>query len=249
MKYIISVLTLLVLIACFHDSIENTRGRKRSWGKKTRRANRARSHTYRRFLKANKELRKMYLAQYNTTIARKQGKCKMTPAWSINGKYPVIDEANKGNAVFLFTMKSTCGRCWHELRSLHRWARYYKAIGEKAKIIVLMHKGYGTYPQRIYRQYYPYINVYDEPKDQDIFSKLKAGFYNMLMYDQCGRHQYHYKLPFSSMVKPYVRMAMRNTISHYQTLCGICNSTISLTTPTPYDVPPTEKKVTIMGPA
>jgi len=163
----------------------------------------------------------------------------------------VLEEAIKGNAVFLFTFKKTCRECWYELRSLHRWAKYFKSTGQKAKIIALLNRKYGTYPKAVYKAYYPYIDIYDEPKNQNIFGKLKAGTFDMLMYDQCGRHQYHYKHPYSSLVQPYVKLAMENTITHYQTLCGLCNST-SITIPTyrggSGDVPPTEKLVT-EGPA
>jgi len=178
--------------------------------------NRATGNAYREYVR-------QYKSQFNQTIAKKQGKCKMTPAWSINGTYPVLDEVHKGNAVYLFTMKKPCKKCWFEVRSLHRWAKYYSDIGAKAKIIVLISNKYGQYPSKVYKFAYPYLTFYNEPKGQDIFGKLKAGIYHLLMYDQCGRHQYHYKYPYSSLVKPYARMAMENVLYHYERLgCGKC---------------------------
>lgn len=195
----------------------------------------------------------MYKSQFNQTHAKKQGKCKMTPVWSINGTYPVLDEVHKGNAVFVFTMKKSCKKCWFEVRSLHRWAKYFKDIGAKAKIIILMSRKYGQYPRSVYKFAYPYLTFYNEPKDQDIFGKLKAGIHHMLMYDQCGRHQYHYRYPYSTLVKPYMRMAMENTLYHYESLgCGKCLEKARYPSPedVDFEVAPTEKVLTNnQGPA
>lgn len=195
----------------------------------------------------------MYKSQYNQTIAKKQGKCKMTPAWSINGTFPVLDAVHDGNAVFLFTMKKSCKKCWYEVRSLHRWAKYFKDIGAKAKIMVLMQRKYGIYPSKVYKFAYPYLHFYNEPKGQDLFGLLKAGIYHMLIYDQCGRHQYHYKHPYSSLVKPYVRMAMENTLYHYERLgCGKCEGKVKYPSPEEGvdEMPPTERLLTVNeGPA
>jgi len=201
--------------------------------------NRATNNAYRNYVN-------MYKSQFNQTLAKKQGKCKMTPAWSINGTYPVLDEVHKGNAVFLYTMKKTCKKCWYEVRSLHRWAKYYRDIGAKAKIIVLVSNKYGQYPTKVYKFAYPYLTFYNEPKGQDIFGQLKAGIYHLLMYDQCGRHQYHYKYPYSSLVKPYARLAMDNVIHHYERLgCGKCLEKAKYPSPEEedFDVPPTDGPV------
>ena len=67
---------------------------------------------------------------------------------------------------------------------------HFRDIGAKAKIIVLVSNKYGQYPTKVYKFAYPYLTFYNEPKGQDIFGKLKAGIYHLLMYDKCGRH-YH----------------------------------------------------------
>ena len=68
-----------------------------------------------------------------------------------------------------------------------------------------MHRKYGTISPRVKQAEFPYIKIYDEPKDQDIFGLLKAGIHDILLYDKCGRHQYHYGMPYATMVRPYLR--------------------------------------------
>lgn len=206
--------------------------------------------SYYNYLKANRMMRKYYHSQFNPKLVK--GKCKPAPRWWINGTNPVMKEVKKGYAVFLFTMKRNCRRCWNELHSLHDWAKYYKNIGVKAKIIVLMHRKYGKVSAKVNKQWFPYIKIYNEPKRKNIFKKLKAGIHDILMYDKCGRHQYHYGLPYSTLVQPYVRLAMQNTLDHYITFCGPCKPldllypTANTTTNEVDMVPPGERIATTM---
>jgi len=229
---------LLVLAACVVAIGATGVGTRRGAMRAVYEYNRATQNGYRNLVN-------MYKSQYNDTIARKQGKCKYTPAWSINGTYPVLDEIQRGNAVFLFTMKKPCKKCWHEVRSLHVWAKYYHDIGAKAKIMVLISNDYGQYPKKVYQFAYPYLSFYNEPKGQDIFGKLKAGIYHLLMYDKCGRHMYHYTYPYSSLVKPYARLAMDNVIYHHERLgCGKCLEVATYPSPEDEDfeeIAPTER--------
>ena len=51
---------------------------------------------------------------------------------------------------------------------------------------------------------YPYINFYEEPAQSRIFSQLKAGAGQYLVFDKCGRQQYHIGYPFSSFQYQYL---------------------------------------------
>jgi len=247
MKTAIVFLAFFILAICC-DYLSATRGRPGSAGGHRQRQSNAieegairtksgvfvqsRSHSN-NLRYANKFFKKYFKSQFNARGVK--GRCKMSPAWQINGTYPVLQAAKRGYATILFLMKTPCRSCWHDVQALNDWAKWYKAVGIKAKVIVLAHKNYGVIPFQA-RRSYRYVHFYNEPKDQNIFKLLKARYHDILMYDKCGRHVYHYGQPWSSLWKPFVKAAMTNTINHWKTFCGVCKP-VEIPTPAPLLAP------------
>ena len=124
MKVLIVLTTVFVFFICEHNAQNEKTDISKTIERKTKHAKKSTMGAYKAYLKANRMLRKYYHSQFNPKLVK--GKCKQTPIWNINGTHPILKESNEGNAVFLFTMKKSCGNCWNELRSLHDWAKYYK---------------------------------------------------------------------------------------------------------------------------
>jgi len=184
-----------------------------------RKTTRKYSKEYANYLQQYKTAKKWYYSSYQPSTVK--GRCMYSPRWKIDGINAVYKASEEGYMVILYLIKADCRLCYDELRSLHIWAEYYKKIDKKIRIIAINHR---SKPRPKAHKYFPLIEMYEEPKNKNIFKLLKGRAGDVFVYDKCGRHLYKYGYPYSSLIKPFIRLAVQNTEYHYKTMCGPCST-------------------------
>ena len=56
-----------------------------------------------------------------------------------------------------------------------------------------------------YRRQFPYVKFYQEPASEDLYTLLRANYRYNIIYDQCGRQQYHFSPPYSWLGYEFTR--------------------------------------------
>ncbi|XP_065651349.1 selenoprotein P isoform X2 [Hydra vulgaris] len=166
--------------------------------------------------------KKLYKALLTNNWPKIYGRCSKIPVWNWNNTYqPVLDAAAKGHVSVLFLTKGSSKYCTELLPPLHQLAAYYRNGIGNVTFIALSYR-LKKVPDKI-KSLYPLINFYEEPVQSRIFSQLKANTGHFLVYDKCGRQQYHIGYPFGSFYYNLLPHAITNSLFHHITLCGKCN--------------------------
>jgi len=215
MKSPIIILLLITTLFCFHK--QNVESSKKSGN---------RQPTYYKYYKIKVPYH--YKNKY-VKWPKKRGRCEV-PNWKINGTNHIKEEADKGRVVLLFLMKRTCKVCYRQLDTLNDWAKYYRTIGLPISIIALNHRRQKL-PWKVLQQY-PLIKFYEEPVGSKIFDKLRANWREIMIFDVCGRQQYHFGYPYSWLGFQWTKAGVMNTLNNHVQLCGKCGTGIKTTNKT-----------------
>ncbi|XP_066926058.1 selenoprotein P-like [Clytia hemisphaerica] len=154
---------------------------------------------------------------------RIRGRCKYSP-WTVDGVNPVLDEADKGNMVLLFMLKVGDPFSYNQLGRLNDLAEHYLDIGRKITVMALAHRR-RTIPAS-YRERFPLVQFHQEPKSKNIYNQIRAKYRFNIIYDKCGRQQYHFGPPYSWLGYDITRLAIEN-VRRFHTdynLCGKCRA-------------------------
>lgn len=163
---------------------------------------------------------------------RIRGRCKYSP-WSIEGVNPVMEEAAKGNIVLLYMLKANDPYSHSQLVKMNDLAEHYRDVGKKVTLIALNHRS-RTIPQS-YKTRFRFVKILQEPAAKSIFTQLRAGYRYSIIYDKCGRQQYHFAPPYSWLGYDITRQAIDNVRRFYTdyNMCGVCKPQPKTTTPAP----------------
>lgn len=162
---------------------------------------------------------------------RIRGRCKYSP-WTVDGKNPVLAEAAKGNMVLLFMLKASDPFSFKQLDRMNDMAEHYSAIGRKITLMALNHRSRKI--PASYRKRFPLVQFYQEPASEDLYTKLRANYRYNIIYDKCGRQQYHFAPPYSWLGYDITRLAIDNVRKFHTDyhLCGVCKPAPTTVAPT-----------------
>jgi len=168
----------------------------------------------------------MYLSCVGSVIGR-GGRCQLAPYWSVQGRNPIIEHAANGNIVVVTLVSSKSRRFLrYTLDTLENYGKYYTwIVRQKVKIIVI-----NTGDRKLHgsvNEYFQNLIIYNGP-EPSILRQLKAGPWDVLVYDTCARMQFQYSYPSSWVGFPFLPEAVSMIHDHSERICGKCTSISSL---------------------
>lgn len=134
--------------------------------------------------------------------------CQRPHSWSIKQVNPLAEARSKGHVVLLGLMLASWRFCKWQAQLMERML---KGVVKKRNftdisfMILNMKRASGSISELQRRVSFP---VYQEPANRDIMGLLGGSKDDFLIFDRCGLLAYHFKMPRSYLMLPFVRNAL-----------------------------------------